>query len=104
MKNNIKCSISKKEYSLTPMITEEEKFQGLKKYPIGADRDGLIFVYVDDTDRGFTFAAIHHCCVIYFLDKNLNIIKKEQTTPYQKRIVTCPKKYRYVIEILHGNR
>ncbi len=81
------------------MISEEEKVQGLMRYPIGSERDGLIFIYDQDVDRGFTFAKIPHACIIYFLDNRLRIIKKSKTIPFQKKIETCPKKYRYVIEI-----
>ena len=96
---NIKCKILKKDYQLTPMVSEEEKAQGLTRYPIGRERDGLIFLYDTDMDRGFTFAKIPHSCIIYFLDSNLKVLNKSQTAPFQQEIVKCPQKYRYVIEI-----
>ena len=81
------------------MASEADKAAGLMKYLINSN-EGLLFSYDEDVQRGFTFRNIPYPCVIYFLSKDFKILHKEKTEPMQRRIVHCPEKFRYAIEIL----
>ena len=95
----INCKINGKQYRLRLLISEADKASGLMKYLINS-KEGLLFVYDTDVQRGFTFRNIHYPCIIYFLSEDFKILHKEKTKPMQRRIVHCPEKFRYAIEIL----
>ena len=80
-------------------MNKKAKLEGLKSYSILQENEGVIFVYKTDTASSFDFSEIRFNCRIYFLDSQFDLIHKESTKPYQTKLITCHKPFRYVIEI-----
>lgn len=95
----ITCKINNKTCKLHVLSSVRDKQLGLEQYPDIKVDEGVLFFYASDCDVGYDFSEINYRCCIYFLDSDYNIIKKANTSPCQEKIVTCHKKFRYVIEI-----
>lgn len=91
-------TIKGKKINLWIADTYQKKRQGLsnvKKLP----RDwGMLFVYTEDVDHGYTMKDTKIPLTIIFLDKNMKVIESFFAKPGQISIKPSSP-YRYVIEI-----
>lgn len=95
----IRCKVNGIVYMLDVLMSDKAKQQGLKRYPLLADDQGVIFVYEKDNMSKYDFSEIGYQCRILFLDSNFKTIYQELTKPYQSKLVSCTQPFRYVIEI-----
>ena len=90
----------KGKYKLLVADTVNKKNKGLKgvtKKDLGF-KTGMIFVYDYDVSHNFTMIGVKIPLIMYFLDKDCNVIKTIFAKPGIK-IVNPGCNYRYVIEI-----
>lgn len=92
----LNCKFNNKNKKLKFLKFSEEKLKGLKGV---TDCDGAFFHYDHDVDKKYNFSEIDRYCLILFLDKDLNVLKKEKTVPFQEKTCGCHLPFRYVIEI-----
>ena len=95
----INCYIGTKNYTLYPLVSKNQKRIGLRAFPDIGPNEGVIFIYKKASSSGFDFSKIPYSCKIFFMSRNFKVLHKEKTKPFQRKIVYCPKKFSYVIEI-----
>ena len=95
----ITTPIKGKRYNLWVADTPKKKSLGLSPISELPRGWGMMFVYDEDVDHGFTMKDTGIPLKIIFLDKNFKVIDVFSCKPYQKSVVKPSKKYRYVVEI-----
>lgn len=68
-----------------------------------ADNQGMLFVWPYEVKASFWMKDTPLSLDIIFLDSHKKVVHIEpSTTPYSEKLITSPKKFRYVLEVKSG--